>query len=759
MDFKQIKTGLITILLAIATTGFGASFVIPRGDVETTTEMLDAVGESGLIEEGGAISVNAITGVEASAADTQMRNEGLIFTSGASAIGISGTAGATNFQVINTNQLTTTGATSSGIETLGAGTTIFNAGLVTTRGDTSLGIYAQGDNSYVLNQGTVSTSGASSAALRNSGANSTFINTGLATAVQSPGFFNDGTNSVMTNLGTIQSGTGNAITNVGNNNRLNNPGNLLTTGANAPVVFSDVPFFQIVNTGTIRSEGASSFGIQSDSGDFIARNSGSILTEGDSAIGITLNADSVFTVTNYGLISTLGSAAHGIQSQGSEVLITSTGAISVVGPNAHAVNIDGGTDVQFINSGTVLAQGTGSDGVTTSAANMHVVNSGTIASTQANALNFQGTDPLLTLLRGSNLQGAVQTTNPLDLTVQRGLDLALTLSSGSFDTLNIDAPFVLVNNTVAVIDPAGFAMQVDSVADLSDTFLGGVYRHRTAFPCVCQDACGCTLWIEGLGSYRERHKKGLSHYEVHQGGFLMGLDVPSFCGNLGFFGGASFGESVLDHNTQKSTIRAYVGGLSYELITCNQFFGAVFLAGYTSLDSRRYVMNNLAPNGVDKARAYPSGFFLSPELTYVQSFPQFWCTPTLSGTIRFASLFLGDYTEKGSLSTLSVSDRNVQLATIRGEIGFPACSCFLDWEPYIGAAGRFQLDGCEVEGALLGQNLHFTTGLPANVGYFLIGFRGIKSAGCFDLFLNLEGNFDSAQSFRVFGESGISYTF
>ncbi|MCH9626875.1 MAG: hypothetical protein S4CHLAM2_05060 [Chlamydiales bacterium] len=750
MDFKWIA-----ILLAVTTTGFGASFVIPRGDVETATQMLDGAEEIGLVEEGGAISVDGITGVEASAADTQMRNEGLIFTTGASAIGIAGTVGATNFQVTNTNQLTTTGATSSGIETLGAGTNILNIGLVTTRGDTSFGIYAQGDNSYVLNKGTVSTSGASSAALRNSGSNSTFVNTGLATAVQSPGFFNDGTNSVMTNSGTIQSGSSNAITNVGNNNRVFNQGNLFTTGNTAPVVFSDVPFFEIVNTGMIRSEGSSSFGIQSDSGDFIASNSGSILTGGDDAIGITLNADSIFTVTNYGFISTLGSAAHGIQSQGSEVSITSTGAISVVGPNAHAVNIDGGTNVQFINSGTVVAQGTGGDGVTTSAANMHVVNSGTIVSLQANALNFAGTDPSLTLLRGSNLQGAVQTTNPLDLNVQRGLNLALSLASGSFDTLNIDAPFVLANGAVAVVDPTGFAVQADAVADLSDTFLGGIYRHRAAFPSVCADTCGCSLWVEGVGSYRERHKKGLSRYEVKQGGFLVGLDFRG----LGLFGGAAFGDAFIGECTQETTIRSYVGGVSYEMIASNQFFGVAFLAGYSSLDNSRYVMNNLAPNGVDKAQACPSGFFLSPELTYVQSFPQFWCMPTLSGTVRFASLFLGDYSETGSLANLAVADRNVQLVTLRGELGFPSCHCFLDWEPYMGGAGRFQLDGCEVEGALLGQNLHFTTALPANLGYFLIGLRGLRSVGCFDLFLNLEINFDSAQSFRVFGESGISYIF
>jgi len=72
---------------------------------------------------------------------------------------------------------------------------------------------------------------------------------------------------------------------------------------------------------------------------------------------------------------------------------------------------------------------------------------------------------------------------PLNLNVETGLNLALTLDPGGlgFGTLGIEAPFVLVDKTIAVIDPTGLALQADGLADLSDTIFDGIYRHRTAF--------------------------------------------------------------------------------------------------------------------------------------------------------------------------------------------------------------------------------------------------------------------------------------
>ena len=89
----------------------------------------------------------------------------------------------------------------------------------------------------------------------------------------------------------------------------------------------------------------------------------------------------------------------------------------------------------------------------------------------------------------------------------------------------------------------------------------------------------------------------------------------------------------------------------------------------------------------------------------------------------------------------------------------PVCICFLEMEPYIGVAGRFQVDGQEVETRLLGEKLQFEAGLPKNIALFVAGFRGSKSVRCFELILNVEANFDSEHSCRIFGEGGIGFGF
>ncbi|MCC5832738.1 MAG: hypothetical protein JJU12_06830 [Chlamydiales bacterium] len=52
-----------------------------------------------------------------------------------------------------------------------------------------------------------------------------------------------------------------------------------------------------------------------------------------------------------------------------------------------------------------------------------------------------------------------------------------------------------------------------------------------------------------------------------------------------------------------------------------------------------------------------------------------------------------------------------------------------------------------------GQNVNFSTDSA------IIGFRGIKSFGCLNLFLNIEASFDSASGNRVVGQGGVGWNF
>ena len=569
-----------------------------------------------------------------------------------------------------------------------------------------------------------------------------------------------GTNAQLVNHGLIEVEMVGAISMGAANQLFVNTGIVSGTGTNATGVFLNNQIDYVVrNSGLMRLVGDNTTGINSFS-DTNTRivNGGTISVEGEGSRAIGFQFGSNRQVTNNGLLLALGNDSFGVQDFfGNGNLYANNGSIISQGSNSAGFIANFSTDMTLNNSGTVVADG---EGVTTIGnTRFHLINSGTIKSNQSFALLLGGTSPALTLLRGSNIQGPVEAVDDaLNLTVETGLNLALTLTPASvgFGTLDIQAPFVLVGNTINVIDRTGLAMQADLLADLSDPILNNIYRHRTAFSCACYDPCQCGFWVEAIGSYREREERHLVHYNLRQGGFIIGYEAP---GGLGLFAGASYGEAIVGEKTQKAEIRTSFGGASYERAFCNHFIGAAFAAGYTHFDNDRYIMNNQVPGGVEKAQTQPDGFFFTPEITYAHSFCDWWCAPVLSGTIRYAGLFLGNDHEQGSNSNLTVYDRDIQLLTLRGELSAPKCTCFLDIEPYIGVSGRFQVAGCDVSAELLGQALNFNSGISNNLATFLVGFRSAKTMGCFDLFFDLEADWDTGGSYRIFGDAGIGLIF
>ncbi len=512
------------------------------------------------------------------------------------------------------------------------------------------------------------------------------------------------------------------------------------------------------NSGSISTTGNTAFGIQTTGIRAQIFNAGSIATEGTGSDALRAEV-LLTTVTNWGTLSTVGDNSNGVYSTGSRFTLFNSGSIFTQANTAHGILLDEPGAV-VTNSGVISANGTGSVGVQVagSSDDTLLTNSGTIRSAQAAAITWGGLNPTMNLLKGSNIQGAVTTVNPLALGVETGLNLALTLGSGSYSTLAISAPFVQVGAVVGVIDPTGFAMQTDVLADFSDTVLNGIYRHRLG---GCCDPCGCGVWIQGIGSSRCRSELSRTvAYENGQGGFLIGDSLQFGPGYVGFFGGATFGQATVKQTTQEACLHNYVVGATYEGCMNNTYFGLALALGYLDWDNSRYVQNNLVPNGVEKAHVNSDAFFISPEITLVHAFDRWWCHPVLSGTLRYAGGFFGCYTESGSLTNLTVRNRTVDLITTRFEAAVPyVLSCCWDLEPYIGVLGRYQVGGCRVNGELLGQPLSFNQGGPENLAAFLIGFRTEICCNCFDLFGNFEASFDSQSSHRYLGEVGVGYSF
>ncbi len=152
-----------------------------------------------------------------------------------------------------------------------------------------------------------------------------------------------------------------------------------------------------------------------------ALNQGTISTKGSSAHGIFNNQRASAVITNSGSISTISNFSHGIFSnQGDSAVITNSGSITTIGNTADGIRNSGGSSdgVVITNSGVITVTGTTAVGIRSdSSPNVHVINSGTIRSAQFRAIDLGGTNPTLTLLRGSNLQGGVRALSSFNLII------------------------------------------------------------------------------------------------------------------------------------------------------------------------------------------------------------------------------------------------------------------------------------------------------------------------------------------------------
>lgn len=623
-----------------------------------------------------------------------------------------------------------------GAELFGANVLGSNSGSITMTGQGADGMRASGEAAEILNMGNITLTNEIATGMALGGTDVRGSNSGVITALEinSAGMLTEASGGILINSGGINmlgdDSVGIQDTNASASMLIANHGAIFTTGESGHGVSIRGNNQTTVNTGSIVTTNTQADGIRSIVGvNQVVDNRGTIVTFGDGGDAILVSGTNP-TGLNSGTIITSGTEAHGLRSGAASAILVNSGLVSVSGPTA--------------------------DGVFSVTADNVLTNSGTIRSSNF-AINFSGTGSTVNLLRGSNLQGAIRSVNPLNLNVETGLNLALTIQ-GDFAALGIEAPFVQLGSVVGVVDPTGLSLQADVLADLSDTILDGIYRYRIG---NCGPSCGCGAWVQGIGSDRKRsHNTGVIGYHNSQGGFLIGYGGSQ----LGLFGGATFGRVEVDRKTQTADINTYLGGVTYEGRFCDNYVGAALALGYVDWSNDRYVMNNLAPGGVETAKASIDGFFVSPELTLARPFGSFFSKPLiLSVTLRYAGLFLGDYEEEGSLTNFSVKDREVDLLTTRFEAALPFdqtwTECCRSLEPYVGLLGRYQVGGTHIQGELLGQSLEFSQWGPNNLVAFLLGFRGIQSIGCLDVTLNLEGSFDHERGSRILGEGGLAWRF
>ncbi len=266
-----------------------ASFVVPDGTTETTTQEVTGANETGLIEKGGAIktvpdSEHAV--LMGMGSGQSVTNDGTLLTEGLFSFGVNN-QGSENATITNRGTITTSGSDGRGIFfELSPGTAILNEGTIETSNEAAFGVF--GSNSAknsITNSGLISTSGEN--------ANAIFIDS-------SP-------DSIVTNSGSIKTSSWDA------------------KGIEA-VLCDDSQF---INSGSITTLGFESYGIFNREGKrCVIDNSGSIITTFDDASGIFDFFSEDVVIRNSGVIEVSGLDAAGIFSTGSNLQIINSGQIS-----------------------------------------------------------------------------------------------------------------------------------------------------------------------------------------------------------------------------------------------------------------------------------------------------------------------------------------------------------------------------------------------------------------------------------------------
>ena len=582
----------------------------------------------------------------------------------------------------------------------------------------------------------------------------------------------------LTNSGGIGTfgGGGFSVYSTGDDATISNNGIILAGGLGAIGIVSVGDNANIVNSGLIATSGDGTFAIISDGSNAYVENSGTIDVSAGSAGGVggIVGDKPNLTIVNSGLIEVEGDGALAIGWQSSTGLnLTNSGTIVVSGNGATAIGA-GGNDIVIVNSGAVYAFGAGSTGIVTQVGNAVITNSGTIFNdfneSTSTAILFGSSNATLNLLAGTAIQGPIAFSGSGN-TVSFGpaLNAAMTFSgSGVPQTiLTGGRPFVVNGNQVAVVDITGFASAGSLVEDLTDAVTGVIEtRLTTPHDDVLGPRSGPDAWLSTFGTVRSQDGSGAAAgFTQALGGIVVGAERRSGDGFLGgvFVGGAT-GQTEVDDSAQEINHHSvFAGGyLGYD--AGQRFANLSFVAGAIDEHSSRQVANNLVLGGIETARADFNGTFISPALTLGTRLPVAMGTLMPSVRLRYAGLFVGDYTETGSAADLAVARRDVHLFEVRGQLALALPEVALPtqaWQTTLraGIDGIAQSSG-DVSATLLGQDISFASGAKKTA---VRGFAGADVAAAVGHGIMLDSGFElgygSDNAFTTRGQVRLSKAF
>lgn len=376
------------------------------------------------------------------------------------------------------------------------------------------------------------------------------------------------------------------------------------------------------------------------------------------------------------------------------------------------------------------------------------------------------------------------------------------------------SPFVIHNDTVAVLDPTSFAAQDRNVLDFTRTVLsaassrltspapmsgngsaamgfapsGNVARDMAsdafanipALSYAGQDRVlrsnpnftasdGTNIWAQGFGGVRVQSADGPNLRSVNEFyGGIIGLDKlvrPDL--KVGGFAGGGNITSQIDMNAGRTSSDIGFGGVFGRYAMSNRaFLDFALLAGGSSNNVKRSMSNNFAAGGYEYTNANYTGWFVSPELAYgvKQDIAKNW-TMTPTARVRYLAANFGGYQESGSSTDLAVAGRTTHNFEERGELAFTRTTSeregsLLRINATVGALAWQRAGGSGVNTVLLGQALAFATPGNANVfgGYVGGGFDWRTASGL-SIFGAAEVQAMSDSSNTVTGHGGVKMAF
>ncbi|UDL88682.1 autotransporter domain-containing protein [Mesorhizobium sp. PAMC28654] len=617
--------------------------------------------------------------------------------------------------------------------------TVDSGGIIQTFNPGEDAVLMSNSGQRLTNSGDIGTFGGGAFTIYSTGADATIINNG---------------NSII-----LAEGDGSAsVVAEGSNANIVNDGFVVAVGTNATFgIIANGVGAHVDNQGFIGVSGKASVAILGGKSDLTISNSGTIEADGIGASGIFWAHDPTdppgfptgLRVTNSGVISVSGTASTGIGAAGNDIVI--------------------------VNSGAVYMSGAGSVGISTQVGNAVVTNSGTVFNdfneSTSTAISFGASNATLNLLAGTAIQGPIVFSGSGN-TVSFGpaLNAVMTFSgSGGVPQtiLTGGRPFVVNGNQVAVVDITGFASAGSLVEDLADA-VSGVIETRLTTPHddVLGPRSGPDAWLSTFGGIRSQDGSGAAAgFSQALGGIVVGAERRSGDGFLGgVFVGAATGTTDVDDSAQEITHRSvFAGGyLGYDL--GQRFANLSFVAGMLDEHSSRRVANNLVLGGIETARADFNGTFISPALTLGTRLPVAMGTLMPSVRLRYAGLFVGDYTETGSAADLAVARRDVHLFEVRGQLALALPQVTTPsqaWQTTLraGVDGIAQSSG-DVSATLLGQDISFASGAKKTA---VRGFAGADVAAAVGHGVMLDSGFEvgygSDNAFTARGQVRLSKAF